>query len=301
MKNLTSGPVRRIIRFPVTLRRGDWTVLVSEREVRYEMLRPSQLREEFARCPLVFLPVAPLEYHGPHLPVGMDPLSAGLCAQEACRRLGKGVVMPTLFMGTERERPPWMLESLGFKKDDWVVGMDFPTATWKSHYYQEHLFGLVVASTIEMLLSQGYKAIVIVNGHGAWNQLETLDRLAKHYSHGYGATVVWRLAFNLDVSEKNLAGHADVYETSLMLHFEKEIFGGSTLVDLSALPPRKVPIRYQDFSVVDGPGFSDHPSPDHIVKTAPRDAPAEKGKKIFDDTVAMFVELAAEALARQGL
>ena len=120
-----------------------------------------------------------------------------------------------------------MLESLGFHKGDWVVGMDFPTATWKSHYYQEHIFGLVVASTLEMLISQGYKAIVIVNGHGAWNQLETLDRLAKHYSHTTDAVVVWKLAVTLDVSEKNLAGHADLVETSLMLHYEKEVFGGA--------------------------------------------------------------------------
>lgn len=273
---------------------------MTEREVRYEMLRPSQLREEFAKCPLVFLPVAPLEYHGPHLPVGMDPLNAGLCAQEACRRLGKGVVMPTLFMGTERERPPWMLESLGFGKDEWIVGMDFPTATWKSHYYQEHLFGLVVASTIEMLLSQGYRAIVIVNGHGAWNQQQTLDRLARFYSHGTEAVVAAKLAFTLDTSEKNNAGHADVFETSLMLSFEKEFFGGRKLVDLSALPPRNVPLRYRDFSVVDGAGFSEHPSPDRIVKTDPRDATAEKGRKIFDDTVAMFVELAAKVLAEKG-
>jgi creatinine amidohydrolase len=274
---------------------------VKERKVKFEMLRPAQLREELERCPLVFLPVAPLEYHGPHLPVGMDPLNAGLCAQEACRRLGKGVVMPTLYMGTERERPDWMLESLGFSKGDWVIGMDFPTALWKSHYYQEHLFGLVVASTVEMLISQGYKAIVIVNGHGAWNQLETLDRIAKHYSHETDAEVVWKLAFTLDVSEKNLAGHADLFETSLMLFYEKEAFAGEKLVDLAALPPRQTPIHYKDFSVVDGPGFSEKPSPGRIVQTDPRDATAEKGRKIFDDTVAMYVALAAKALKEKGL
>jgi creatinine amidohydrolase len=274
---------------------------MAEREVRFEMLRPAQLRSELVRCPLVFLPVAPLEYHGPHLPVGMDPINAGLCAQAACRKLGKGVVMPTLYMGTERERPAWMLESLGFKKDDWVVGMDFPTATWSSHYYQEHLFGLVMASHIEMLISQGYKAIVLVNGHGAWNQLETLDRLAKHYSHTTDATVVWSLAFKLEISEKNLAGHADLYETSIMMYFEKEMFGGAKIVDLSALPPREKPIHYVDFSVVDGPGFSEKPSEGRVVKTDPRDATAEKGKTIFDDTVAMYVDLAAKALKEKGL
>jgi len=273
---------------------------VNDREVRFEMLRPAQLRAELARCPLVFLPVAPLEYHGPHLPVGMDPINATQCALEACRRLGKGVVMPTLYMGTERERPDWMLESLGFRKGDWVVGMDFPTATWSSHYYQEHLFGLMVASTLEMLISQRYKTIVIVNGHGAWNQLQTLDRLAQHYSHVTDARVVWRLAISGDVSEKNLAGHADVFETSLMMYFEKAVFGGQKVVDLSALPDRSVPIRYVDFSIVDGPGFSTEPSPGRIVRTDPRDASVEKGRSEFDKSVEAYVRLATEALSATG-
>jgi creatinine amidohydrolase len=269
---------------------------MSEREFRFEMMRPGQLREELARAPLVFLPIGPLEYHGPHLPLGMDPLNASFCAQEACRRLGKGVVMPTMYIGTERERPEWMLESLGFDKGDWVVGMDFPTALWKSHYYQEHLFGLMVASTVEMLISQGYKAIVIVNGHGAWNQLETLERIAKHYSHTTDAVVVWKLAVVLEISEKNLMGHADLGETSIMLHYEKACFGGQKVVDLGTLPPRSVPIHYTDFSIVDGPGFSDHPAPDKITRMDPRDASAEKGKKIFEDTVRMYVDIAEKAL-----
>lgn len=265
------------------------------------MLRPSQLREELERCPLVFLPVGPLEYHGPHMPLGTDPLNAQFCAVEACRRLGKGVVMPTLYMGTERERPPWMLESLGFGKDDWVVGMDFPTALWKSQYYQEHLFGLVVASTVEMLIVQGYKVVVIVNGHGAWNQLETLDRIAKHFSHETDATVVWKLAFTLDLSEKNLAGHADLFETSLLLNYEREGFLEQKVVDLASLPPRSVPIHYTDFSIVDGAGFSDHPGPGRVVQSDPRDATVEKGRKIFDETVAMYVQVAAQALEQKGL
>ena len=161
--------------------------------------------------------------------------------------------------------------------------------------------GLVVAATLEMLISQGYKLIVIVNGHGAWNQLETLERLAQHYSHTTDTTVVWKLAFTLDISEKNLAGHADLFETSLMMYYEREVFGGRRIVDLSALPPRAVPIRYPDFSVVDGPGFSEKPSPGRVVQTDPRDATVEKGKRVFEDTVRMYVDLAEGALAKRGL
>jgi len=104
----------------------------------------------------------------------------------------------------------------------------------------------------------------------------------------------------LDISEKNLAGHADLFETSLMLHFEKENFGGQRIVDLFTLPARSVPIHYTDFSVVDGPGFSDHPDPLKTVTTDPRDATAEKGRKIFEDTVRMYVDLAEKALEEKG-
>jgi len=272
-----------------------------QREIRIECLRPGQLNEEQGRCPLVFVPIGPLEYHGPHLPVGMDAINATQCALEACRRLGKGVVHPTLYWGTERERPDWMLESLGFKRSDWIIGMDFPTAIWKSHYYQEHLFAQVVANVVEMLIAGRYKVIVLVNGHGAWNQLETLGRLAKHYSHSTDTLVVWRLAFTLDVSEKNLAGHADLFETSMMLYYQKSAYDSDSIVDLTQLPERSVPIHYPDFSIVDGAGFSDNPSPGRVVQTDPRDATEEKGKKIFEDTVQLFVKIAEEALRRKNL
>jgi creatinine amidohydrolase len=271
------------------------------REIRIECLRPGQLNAEQERCPLVFVPIGPLEYHGPHLPVGMDAISATQCALEACRRFGKGVVHPTLYWGTERERPDWMLESLGFKRSDWIVGMDFPTAIWKSHYYQEHLFAQVVANVVEMLIAGGYKVIVLVNGHGAWNQLETLDRLAKHYSHSTDTLVAWRLALPLDVSEKNLAGHADLVETSMMLYYQKTAYDSDSMVDLSQLPKRSVPIHYLDFSIVDGAGFSENPSPGRVVQTDPRDAEMEKGKKVFEDTVHLFVEIAEEALKQKKL
>jgi creatinine amidohydrolase len=273
---------------------------MTDREVHFERLRPAALREELVRCPLVFLPVAPLEYHGPHLPVGTDPINATQCALATCRRLGKGVVMPTLYWGTERERPGWLLESLGFDKGEWIVGMDFPTATWKSHYYPEHVFALVVASQVEMLIAQGYKIIVIVNGHGAMNQQETLDRLAGHYSHTTDAAVVWRLSFGQEMLEKKLVGHADLYETSLMMFFEQEIFGGEPLVDLSSLPPRNEPIRYPDLSIVDAPGFSESPSPGRVVLEDPRDATAEEGKALFEDTVRMYLELTEQVLKEKG-
>jgi creatinine amidohydrolase len=140
---------------------------------------PGQLLEEREKLPLIFLPLAPLEWHGPHLAVGIDPLNAENTAIALARKIG-GVALPTLFMGTERERPPEMLKSLGFQKDDYIVGMDFPTAKgiYNSFYFPEEIFALTVRAHIEQCLGHGYKYVFIVNGHGAVNHNQVLKRLA---------------------------------------------------------------------------------------------------------------------------
>jgi creatinine amidohydrolase len=271
----------------------------NDREIRFELLRPGQLIKERERCPLIFVPVAPLEYHGPHLPVGMDPINATFSALETCRRLGKGVVYPTIHCGTERERPAWMLESLGFKATDWVVGMDFPTALWKSHYSKEHLFGLILANEIQFLVDHDYKVIVIVNGHGAVNHQETIDRIAKDFSHTTDALVVWNLTIPDEVLKDGLAGHADIYETSMMLYYQK-FFGSDSIVDFSTIPDKSLPIHYPDFSIVDGAGFSKEPDPEKIVRTDPRDAKEALGKELHEKIVGDFLNLTKAALKKKG-
>lgn len=272
----------------------------NEREIRFEFLRPEQLIKERERCPLVFLPVAPLEYHGPHLPLGMDPINATFSAIETCRKMSKGVVYPTIHCGTERELPSWMLESLGFKPTDWIIGMNFPTALWKSHYSKEHIFGLILANEIQFLIDHDYKVIVIVNGHGAVNHMETIDRLSKDFSHTTGTLVVWNLALPEGILKYGSAGHADIYETSMMMFYQK-LFGSNSIVDFSTLPDRSVPIHYTDFSIVDGTVFNREPDPEKIVRADPRDANEALGKELHEKIVENLIVLTENALKEKGL
>lgn len=270
------------------------------REVSFELLRPGQIIEEKKRCSLVFIPVGGLEYHGPHLPLGVDAINATIVAREVCKAINKGLVIPTLYWSTERERPPRMAEGLGFKPDDWIVGMDFPSAQWKSHYYQEHVFALVLASKIEMFINHGYKVIMIVNGHGAVNHMETIERLSKHYSHVSNCTVEWGLALPDEITEKNLVGHADIYEVSLMMYYQT-LLGEDELVDMRTLPVKGKQIKYQDYSIVDGLGFGSTPDPEQIVRTDPRNASKELGEKIFKDIVKKFIGMTNKVLQEKGL
>ncbi len=47
-----------------------------EPKVEYELMRPAEVVAARERCPVAFVPIGPLEWHGPHLPMGTDGLHA---------------------------------------------------------------------------------------------------------------------------------------------------------------------------------------------------------------------------------
>jgi creatinine amidohydrolase len=253
-------------------------------ETRYEWLRPGQLIARRQECPLIIVPLAPLEYHGPHLPLGTDPINATQVAHACCAKLRKGVVRPTLTVGTERERDPAMVESLGFEPGSYVVGMDFPSRLWNSHYLPEEVFALLLAAELRILVGQGYRYVFIANGHGAYNHLEVVRRLCTELSNTTPAKVDYHLTITREAMEKGWAGHADVIETSLMMYYD------ARSVDLGTLPPRAVPLHYKDFSICDGAAFSSAYDREHVVRHDCRDATAERGRRCFEDCVAESCE-----------
>jgi creatinine amidohydrolase len=248
------------------------------REVRLEWLRPDEIHAERLRCPVVYLPVGPLEWHGPHLPVGTDPLQAGHVAQALANQIG-GVVHPTLFIGTERERSPELLRALGFKGDEWIVGMDFPANSERSYYFSEEAFAVMVRYTLEQMVGHGYRLVVIVNGHGATNQIQQLQRLAAEFTQRGPARVLY--TFDLDAELDEDAGHATITETSAIM----ALMDGR--VDLKKLPPMDQALKNIEYAIVDAPTFSGQPAPDRTVssKADPRRATPELGKKHFELTV----------------
>jgi creatinine amidohydrolase len=248
------------------------------REVRLEWLRPDEINAERARCPVVYLPLGPLEWHGPHLPVGTDPLQAEHVAQALANRAG-GVVHPTLYIGTERERSAELLSDIGFNGDEWIVGMDFPANSERSYYYSEDAFAVMVRYTLEQLVAHDYRLIVLVNGHGATNQIQQLQRLAIELTRRGPAKVLY--TFDLDAEIDDDAGHATITETSAVMALMED------RVDLNRLPLVDQALKNIEYAIVDEPTFSGQPAPDRTVsaRADPRRATPQLGKKHFDDTV----------------
>jgi creatinine amidohydrolase len=59
------------------------------------MCRPEQIAARCESCPVAYIPIGTLEWHGPHNPVGADTLQAeGLAL--LCASKGSGLVFPPL-------------------------------------------------------------------------------------------------------------------------------------------------------------------------------------------------------------
>lgn len=255
------------------------------RTVQYEFLRPHEILEEKRRCSIVYLPLGPLEWHGPAMPYGTDPLLAEAAAREAALETG-GVVMPTLYCGTERERKPEVLDAMGFEDtSQYVVGMDVPKNTMKSFYTKEDMFGIIVREYLRMLALQEYKLIVVVNGHGAKGQSSTLERLAVEFSNETRSQVMVAMPVGMKSPDDPNIGHGTILETSIQMYLHPEN------VDLTKLPDKKEKLKNCDWGIADRATFQLNPNEDKTLRSDPREATYEIGKE--------YMELSVQSLIHQ--
>jgi creatinine amidohydrolase len=245
----------------------------------YELMRPDQVVAARDRLQAAYVPIGPLEWHGPHLPLGLDGLHAHEVALRAAEAVG-GVVLPTLFAGTETVRQPGSgpqsLGTLGLPDDARIVGMDFPGHSVASTYFEESAFGIVVRELVSSLVSGGFQIIVIVNGHGATNHQATLRRIAAEADRPGSHRVAYHLAFLPDPGARG-PGHAAREETAIAL----AICGPQVRCDL--LPPVDVPLPYSEYGIVDAKAFDGQPAPGHRLPLDdhPRSATPEEGEAIL--------------------
>lgn len=114
--------------------------------VLWQELTAEELREKAARDAVVVLPVASMEQHGPHLPVGVDTILCGGVCKLAAERAGdvEVVVAPTLWCGMAEHHMAF----------GGTFTFDIPT------------YRAVLLALLKSLERHGFHRVVIVNGHG---------------------------------------------------------------------------------------------------------------------------------------
>ncbi|MEN9935629.1 MAG: hypothetical protein RLZZ387_2208 [Chloroflexota bacterium] len=193
-------------------------------KVYYLELLPAELRAHLERCPVAYLPLGTLEWHGEHNPLGADALiSAGLF-ERAARAFG-GVVLPPLFLGPDRTR----LERDGTQ----LQGMDYDRVTTpprqldgSCYWVPEGLFLLILEGIVAQVARAGFR-VLVADGHGP-SRL-ALGRAASGWEAQYGIRIV-SVARDFAEGWRSQMDHAALNETSLLLALRPE------LVELGRLP-----------------------------------------------------------------
>jgi creatinine amidohydrolase len=175
----------------------------SNRLLLHEMTRVEAAR----RAPeaLIVLPVGATEQHGPHLPLATDFVIVEYVARaaaELARSERDVLVAPTLPFGSSHHH-------LSF-------GGTISIST-------EHYYG-ALRDMVESLITDGFRRIFILNGHGGNHEIMQLVArdLALVHAVNLGAASYWDLA-RARLADSGLAqsgmypGHAGFFETSLIL------------------------------------------------------------------------------------
>ena len=110
-------------------------------------------------------------------------------------------------------------------------------------------------------------------------QRASLDRLAKEFTGETGSTVLYHMIDIYTEYFKPDFGHGTLIETSLIRYICDEN------VDLSALPPRDVPLKYTDWGIADDSVFEGKRTEGDSVIFDPRDATPELGKRCMENAV----------------
>lgn len=251
---------------------------INMKMVQYERMRPEEIKEAMERFSVAYLPVGPLEWHGPHLPVGTDPLNAQAVAIGTAERIG-GVVFPPLFCGTEKARTAKQLRRMGFSDEPYIVGMDVPANSMKSCYFPEEAFGMILRLYLEQIIAQGFQMIVVLNGHGAEGQLATIERLAWELTNTSSCKVISGRAMQKLHEKDEKLGHANIVETSMQMY----VCHGR--VDLNQLPDRRVSLKTKDWGIADTVAFCGKEDNGGHVIYDPRDATAKLGKQYIENGI----------------
>jgi creatinine amidohydrolase len=253
-------------------------------EVRYHMCRPAQVRARRDECPVVYIPIGTIEWHGPQNPLGADSLQAEGLAM-LCARKGGGLVFPPLYYGESRSES--LMEANAEDREDIAAAMGLPpdnflperqpfSPTEQVLNYQRLL--LHILAEAETL---GFRLGVLVAGHyplidHARSAVLLFNK--RRYSK-YSGMLAWACADYLMVRDKHpdSGDHAAGWETSHLLALHPQS------VDLGQLPRKGEKLV-------------------GIMGTmAPQDATAEFGQRTLEDAAEVIVKEVAHRLAHDRL
>ncbi len=158
---------------------------------------------------VVMLPLGSVEQHGKHLPLGTDTMLSHAVCLGAAERAGEAAVLP----------PPWFGFSAHHMRFAGSITLRAETLV------------AVAEDIVDSLTHQGFRRILLVNGHGGNTGI--VDVLSSKLGHRhYGAARIAGLTYfqlareliaELRRSERGGMGHACEFETAMVQYLHPDL------------------------------------------------------------------------------
>ena len=191
----------------------------------FELLLPWQLRAILAKRPVAYIPLGTYEWHGEHLPVGLDSLTShGICLRAATK--DGGVVFPPHYysVGGGHGQYPWTI--IKSEPDEIEAQLNF---------------------TLQRLEMFGFKLAVLFSGHFPDMQLDMIDRVAASWNKRNSTLRVLATAVNRIEGLNFAPDHAGIFETTLLAALRPDLVRLDRLKSLAEAP---LPKSEDDFGEV---------------------------------------------------
>jgi creatinine amidohydrolase len=226
-----------------------------------------------SRATVLLLPVGSTEPHGPHSPLGTDPIiSMGMC-RRAVRRVQddpslRALILPAIAYGVTR------------------YTAKFPGVI---HVEEETLHALLV-DVLGSLIGQGFQHNLIVNNHFEPEHVQTLHRAIDTVEARTGVVTGYldltRRARAAALTDEVREGgsHAGQYETSLVLAEAPDLVDAEVARSLPPVPVNLAEVLaagHKDFTAI---GMT------QAYNGTPAEATPEEGEAMFDVLTDMLVE-----------
>jgi len=229
--------------------------------VMWKELTAADLRDKAEAGATVLLPVASMEQHGPHLPVGVDTiLCEGVCKAAAQAVAGEMpvVVAPTLWCGLAEHHMAY----------GGTFTLDIPT------------YLAVLLAFLKSIGRHGFKRVLIVNGHGG--NISALSAFLPDLVQATGLKICATTYFDLAqpeiakiLEDQDRVRHACEGETSMMMVIARDLVRWEKLPEAHG-PAHSTP---RPLGVARSRSFRDF-SASGVVGDA-RKATPEKGEKML--------------------
>ena len=208
--------------------------------VRYERLRPAEIVARREACPVAWIPIGTIEWHGFHNPVGLDTLKIHALLERCAREIG-GLVFPPLYYGESREMA--LMEANAADRDRIAEGMALDPASFSPGYMyqspseQDANYHHLLLHILHEVRSLGFRVAVIGAGHyplldHARAAVAVFQQAQRRLEGTH--TIAWAFSgYELLRAEGEFTpcgDHAGKWETSLLMHLDPG------MQDLSVLP-----------------------------------------------------------------